>query len=236
MKKINITYIIGGIVLVCIFIYCVLQKQCRVQSCGKKVEIISTENQVLEPTIVELPITIIEPEEINKNPSQTRKTLSVFKISVHRSKKDIRKRMHRKYEQLHSVIAENKQQKSNERPFSNKCIAVTNNITNEMLMYHHWTGNHAPTTFVVSVDGVPVKEGESVDVFYDENNEIVIRYDYSFLKGYKTGSREIYFEPRKTKNQAHSLTFSWQHPMHLLLENAETKKGVVVDFNKLLEN
>lgn len=237
MKSINITYTIIGIFFVCIFIYCVLQRQRLVQSCSKKAEIASTEKEIQAPKTTELAQNL----SVYASASSYVKTSSDAKAMADKSadktsdkKKNIRKRIKTKdmIMTLKQIIPEIK---TNNAVISHKHIPITNNITKEMLTYHHWTGNHAPTTFVISVDGVPLHAGESINAFCNKDGEIVIRYDYSFLKGYKTGSREIYFEP-KSENQSYSLSFSWQTPMHLLLENAEIKKAVVVDFNKLLEN
>jgi|GEM_PF-4580404 len=114
-------------------------------------------------------------------------------------------------------------------------ISITNNITKEMITYKHWSGSYAPSIFTITISGNQLSNNQTTTTKTTTQNTITIRYDYSFANGYKTGSREIEFiiSPEKTQ---YALTFSWQHPTHLILENAAIKQATVVTFNKSLES
>ena len=252
MKSITFLYKILGFFFLFVFIYFVLYKNVVMQSFVKKAEIVTNkpeETSFLKT--IEIPITIIEGNKLPETTAKITKSSTYTKLVMDSSldkKKRIRKRISTKYkfsenkplsEQLAINNEIEKQEKLEEKKTNNEVVfnnyvTIIHNITQEMLTYHHWTGNHAPTTFAISIDGVPLKMGESVNVFYDERNEIMIRYDYSFLRGYKTGSREIYFSLPKNKENL-LLTFSWHTPGHLILDDAEIVRDVVVPFNKLLE-
>jgi len=113
-------------------------------------------------------------------------------------------------------------------------ISITNGITKEMLTYKHWTGSYAPTTFVITIGENQISYNETTQIEIGTEKNIVIRYDYSFVNGYKTGSREIEFIISPEKSD-YVLRFAWQEPAHLVLENASIKKATVVPFNKSLE-
>lgn len=113
-------------------------------------------------------------------------------------------------------------------------IEVKNNITPEMLVYNHWSGSYKPTVFEITIVGNRVAQNAIIETEV-VNDIITIRYDYSFMNGYKTGSREIQFLLQPGKKQ-YGLTFSWHAPMHLVLENAEIKQTNVVAFNTELES
>jgi len=114
-------------------------------------------------------------------------------------------------------------------------IIITNGITKEMLTYKHWSGSYEPTTFVITISGNPISYNETAQVEIENQESILIRYDYSFVNGYKKGSREIEFTISPEKND-YILSFSWKEPAHLILENASIKKATVIPFNKSLES
>jgi hypothetical protein len=111
---------------------------------------------------------------------------------------------------------------------------IKNSITPEMLTYKHWSGSYKPSIFAISIQGAYVKLGETHAVSVNSEKSIKIRYDYSFMNGYKTGSREIEFIPLSEHNIL-ELTFSWNEPTHIILQNARTVGQTVLPFNALLE-
>lgn len=113
-------------------------------------------------------------------------------------------------------------------------IIIKNGITKEMLTYKHWTGSHTPSTFVVTIANHQLGEHATVETETTTQKTIVIRYDYSFMHGYKTGSREIEFGVLENKKQ-YLLTFSWHQPGHLVLEDAAIVRATVVAFDASLE-
>jgi hypothetical protein len=111
---------------------------------------------------------------------------------------------------------------------------IKNNITPDMLAYTHWSGSYKPSIFAISAQGTYIKPGQTHSIVLDQGKPITIRYDYSFMNGYKTGSREISFMP-PAKTNTLSLTFSWHESAHLILQDAKIVGETVLPFNTLLE-
>lgn len=99
-----------------------------------------------------------------------------------------------------------------------KHITITNTITDQMLTYKHWTGKYKPTTFNMIVDGTPIAPGEQLKI-NPKDKKLHIRYEYSFMNGYKTGAHEVVCLI-KSNNIPLSIDFSWNGTHHLDIENA----------------
>ncbi len=96
-------------------------------------------------------------------------------------------------------------------------ITVTNKIKPSDLKHYGQTPR-----FSVQVAGKTIEPGSSVSVPVF-NDKLVVRYEYSFLKGVYKGANEITFKLDKPDKREYDLTFSWkkQHePWRALLSGA----------------
>lgn len=96
-------------------------------------------------------------------------------------------------------------------------VSFTNSITNEMLSYTKFPfGTFHPSTFNVSVNGEIIAQQETKSIHL-ANNECIIRYNFSFHNGYRTGAKEFKFIiPSATKEV--KLTFNWKRNVRILAE------------------
>lgn len=111
-----------------------------------------------------------------------------------------------------------------------RTIVVKNGITRKMLGYSHWTGTYRPTTFVIDIDGNPLGQNEEQSVTI-KNNRLTVSYRYSFMKGYRTGARNITFivDPEATTV---TLTFAWKDKWHILCDNASPESAEEIEFKE----
>lgn len=95
---------------------------------------------------------------------------------------------------------------------------VKNCIQPEMLKYWSYT----PDIFTLSVNGQALKPGASLKVPLQENN-MVVRYDYSFAKGFRTGAKEVTFKLDSTNAQC-DLKFSWDNEFRIIASSGKPQK------------
>lgn len=109
-------------------------------------------------------------------------------------------------------------------------ITVTNDITKKMLGYSHWTGTHTPTFFGITVNGIPMNQGEQKKIDITDN-QFTVSYRYSFRGGYKTGARNILFKIKPEATNA-AITFSWKNSWHIICEQATPEAAEVIPFEQ----
>lgn len=63
--------------------------------------------------------------------------------------------------------------------------------------------------FAIYIDGKKLEPGSSISVPVF-NDKLVVRYEYSFLKGVYKGANEITFKLDKPDKTEYDLTFSWK--------------------------
>lgn len=86
-------------------------------------------------------------------------------------------------------------------------VTLVNSIQKDSLAYKSIFGTFSPTTFIVSINGKEIKEKENqtIDAI---DNKVTVRFDASFLNGYRTTARELTFEVAQGKS-SYDVTFSW---------------------------
>ncbi len=102
-----------------------------------------------------------------------------------------------------------------------KTITVKNEITTEMLSYKHWSGTHKPT-FKLSVNGKEIEQGNQEKITV-QDNQLDIRYDYSFANGFRTGATIVSCQLDKNAD-AVDITFSWQDEWRIKTKQAQPQK------------
>jgi ABC-type transport system involved in multi-copper enzyme maturation permease subunit len=113
-------------------------------------------------------------------------------------------------------------------------LFVINGITKEMLTYNHWSGSYAPTVFRLSIEGTSILAGQSGSFQLNKENILVVRYDYSFVHGYRSGARVVYFQIPSEVNSV-VIQFSWQQKSHLILDRGQVLRTEVVPFDTTIE-
>jgi hypothetical protein len=103
-----------------------------------------------------------------------------------------------------------------------RTVTIKNNISEEEVSYKHWTGKYKPTTFVISVNGQHIEPGQEKEVAINSDEELKVRYDYSFANGYKTGAKEVAFDINETTKKA-DISFSWDDEWRIQIENGIPK-------------
>ncbi len=135
----------------------------------------------------------------------------------------------KKTSKKHAIIPPNKTegttqsrttQKEHPKPI-NKTITVKNNITTDMLTYKHWTGTHEPF-FILTVNGKKIEQGKQEKVTVKDNN-LEIRYDYSFANGFRKGAQIISCCIEKDAKDV-DITFSWNDEWHIKTKQAQPQK------------
>ncbi len=101
-------------------------------------------------------------------------------------------------------------------------ISIHNKIKPKMLEYTFLKVGYSPDSFKLKVNGNEVKPGSSISV---PNNQkmLIVRYDYSFAKGWRTGAKEITFE-LNPKNKDCDLEFSWNNEWRVMASGAKPQK------------
>lgn len=111
-------------------------------------------------------------------------------------------------------------QKEHHKP-TNKTIIVKNNITTDMLTYKHWTGTHEPF-FILTVNGKKIEQGKQEEITVKDNN-LEVRYDYSFANGFRKGATIVSCNVKKNTKKV-DITFSWDDEWHIKTDNAQPQK------------
>lgn len=76
--------------------------------------------------------------------------------------------------------------------------------------------------FTIHIDGKKIDPGSSISIPASDNI-LVVRYEYSFLKGIYKGANEVTFKLDTIKKKDHDLNFSWKkehEPYRVLISGA----------------
>lgn len=101
-------------------------------------------------------------------------------------------------------------------------IVITNAIDQGMLAYKHWTGTYTPELFTLKVNGTDVALGEKHEL-PAATTTVELRYDYSFMKGMRTGAKKVSYQLNENVTHA-NITFSWKDNWKVLVDNATAVK------------
>ncbi|HEX4068891.1 MAG TPA: hypothetical protein VHX42_02235 [Candidatus Babeliales bacterium] len=96
-------------------------------------------------------------------------------------------------------------------------ITINNNIKSDMLTYKHWTGKYNPDSFKVFVNDTEVAQGSSLEL-PSETKTVNLKFDYSFVKGTRTGSKTVSYKLNEDVTQA-DITFSWDNENKIMIDN-----------------
>ncbi len=107
----------------------------------------------------------------------------------------------------------------------NNKITVKNIIKPEMLSYFCYK----PDFFCLAVNGKKVEPGSSI-ALSNNQNQLTIRYDYSFAKGFRTGAKEITFELNSDKKE-YEVMFSWKNKDRIIMPGGIAKVIKRLEFN-----
>lgn len=110
-----------------------------------------------------------------------------------------------------------------------RSIMVHNNIKPEMLEYSLLKMKYTPDSFSLKANGTLIKPGTSLPI-PTEGNTLIIRYDYSFAKGWRTGAKEIVFELEKDTSEC-DVQFSWNNQWRIIAGGAQPQKVKRMKFN-----
>jgi len=98
-----------------------------------------------------------------------------------------------------------------------RTITIHNQITKQMLGYRKFFKTFYPS-FKLSINNKPLLPGKSLRMPVT-NNQLDIRYDYSFANGMYKGGKVTQFK-LNPKSSEHAVTFSWGNKWRLQLDQA----------------
>lgn len=100
-----------------------------------------------------------------------------------------------------------------------KKVVVKNAITDEMLIYEHYTGKHSPNTFTTYINEQAINPGETTELDLNTDKGITVKCSYEFKKGWVHVKKEkelpIKIDPN---DESITITFSWNHDERILFE------------------
>lgn len=101
-----------------------------------------------------------------------------------------------------------------------KAVTITNSIEQSSLGYKHWTGTYTPEKFIVYINGVELKVGESC-LLTDSNQPVTVQFDYCFstIRGNRAGAKKVVYQLNENIEAAR-ITFSWLDSYKIILDNA----------------
>jgi hypothetical protein len=111
---------------------------------------------------------------------------------------------------------------SQELTINQQNIKITNKIKPKMLEYQLLKMSYSPDIFKLKINNHELKPNSSLCVPCDQKT-MIVRYDYSFANGWRTGAKEITFEldPKSTEC---NLEFSWNNEWRIVASGAKPKK------------
>jgi len=101
-------------------------------------------------------------------------------------------------------------------------VIITNNISQDMLAYKHWTGTYSPEKFILYINDTIVESGQTY-ILTNASAPLTIHFDYSFMKGMHKGTKKSSFLLHE-KSTTVNLTFSWLNTWKVIADNATPLK------------
>lgn len=111
---------------------------------------------------------------------------------------------------------------------TNNHYTITNAITKKMTGYEFWGTTYYPDHLIISIEGKKVEPDISIQL-PESAKTVMVRYDYSFAKGFRKGAKEMLFELSPDK-KSYQLNFSWYKSDRITAEGAKLKEAKKVKY------
>jgi len=157
----------------------------------------------------------------NESPKKTKSKKKTNQGKIKQANNSFNKIVEKQIPSLQTKTVEQKNKSSA------NTITVQNNITSEMLCYKHWSGTHEPS-FMLSINGKKIEQGKQEEIVVTDNN-LEIRYDYSFVNGFRKGAKIVSCIIEKGAKDV-GIEFSWDSEWHIKTDNAHPQEVKIDPF------
>jgi hypothetical protein len=106
-----------------------------------------------------------------------------------------------------------------------KTISLTNKINNAMLQKSYLLMSFSPDLFAISINGKLLEPNQTVDTQID-NDTVIVRYSYSFAKGFYKGTNDVLFKLKNPNQKKFTITFSWDNKFRLIIPDMIPQKKI----------